>query len=162
MLWNTVAALMDVAAGRVHLMDNIFGLTLLPVFGALFAWPGLLFWVTKSWAADGLERRLQIITTLGFKSWIKQTPVENFKAVRAYRGTAGSRSANDTEHEMDQKRAAQPYCVELMAAAHGKPPQIMGAFQKAAASRELGAALAGLFRLPLVDDTMRENDATEE
>ena len=153
MYWNFFGALMDVVRGRVGLLDNVFGLVLLPVFGALFAFPGVVVLMSKTWVADGAERRLKAVTSLGFKSWAKVYPLDDFTAVRTYRGKASARGFDDTVEDQVEKEISQPYCVELTPSSQGKAAQVVGAFDQAPAARGLGSALAAALRLPHTDDT---------
>lgn len=158
--WNFIGAALDVITRKVGLMDNIFGLTLLPVFAAAFLWPGLLMvFAKKRWVINGTKGEAQSTTSVLFFSWGKKLALGDFQSIRAYQGKEDSRNAGELPSEEDHRRytVKQPYCVELSPKDSDGISHIVGVTADAVDAILLGKALATLTKLPLVDDTAKDN-----
>ena len=155
MIIQAFLALGDVVTGRVSLMDNIFGLTLLPLFAVLFLWPGVLLVLgRKSISVDAATGEVAETTSVRFYEWHKRQAFADFKAVRAYEGKASSREIGEID---DENPARQPWCVDLTAI-DSKKTRTVGATKEPAQAIQLGKALAALMKLPLVDDTDKDGE----
>ena len=158
--WNVIGAALDVITGKVKLMDNIFGLTLLPVFAAAFLWPGILMVLArKSWVINGAKGEAQETTSVVFYSWGKRHALSDFKTIRAYQGKEDSRDVTQLPSEEDHRRytVKQPYCVDLVPQSPNGKSHTVGVTADAVDAILLGKALSTLTKLPLVDDTAKDN-----
>lgn len=161
--YNVIGALWDVITRKVTLMDNIFGLTLLPVIAVAFLWPGVLMVLTrKRWVINGTTRTVSSKTSIVVTSWSRKYPLEGFKQVRAYQGKEDSRNVTELPSEEDHRRytVPQPYCVDLVSA-DAKGSQTVGASTDPADAIQLAKAIADLTKLPLVDDTAKSTQGEE-
>jgi hypothetical protein len=166
MIWNFFGALKDVVTHQVTLMDNILGLTLLPVLGALILWPGVLMVLTrKKWVVNAAAGRAEETTSVLFKSWSKSHPLDGFKAVRAYQGKADSRTLSETIEDQqtnNDRVVEQPYCVDFVFKEGKTKSRTVGVTKDAAGAIAMGQALARLSKLPFVNDTAKDGEDYDE
>lgn len=158
--WNFIGAALDVITRKVGLMDNILGLTLLPVIALAFLWPGVLMVLaSKHWVINGTKGEAQSTTRVLFFSWGKKLALNDFKSIRAYQGKEDSRDVTQLPSEEDHRRytVKQPYCVDLVPLSPNGKSHTVGVTVDAVDAILLGKALATLTKLPLVDDTAKGN-----
>jgi hypothetical protein len=157
--WNFICAALDVITRRVGLMDNIFGLTLLPLFALAFLWPGVLMVLaSKRWVINGTKSEARSTTSIVVYSWGKKYALSDFQSIRAYRGKEDSRDVSQLPSEEDHRRytVKQPFCVDLFPKSSSGKSQTVGVTTDAAEAVVLGNALAATTKLPFVDDTAKE------
>jgi len=160
-LWfgsHAFGAAWDVVTRKVTLMDDIFGLTLLPILAAAFLWPGVLLVLgRKRWVINTTSRQILETTRMLMMQRSKTYALDDFKQVRVYQGKEDSRNVSELPSEEDHRRytVPQPYCVDLVARDNKGRSQTIAAATDAADALEVGKAVAELTQLPLVDQVDR-------